>query len=167
MCFPFRRKRSYPQAGARKLCAGNIDLRESSTGSALHSRGLPFFIECGLWISVRQRLKMALCNNPPAKGLLPRGPNCAADACALGAWALFCRGASGAKVCAGATLTESSTIRADPRWVNGMVLHGESDSPFPVLALKAALDASFKHSGNSKMGYRNQIYHVSCCSLVC
>jgi hypothetical protein len=56
--------RSYPQAGARKLCAGNVGLRESSTDSPIPSQGLSFSIACGLWISVKWGRKSALCNNP-------------------------------------------------------------------------------------------------------
>ena len=52
-----RRVQGYSQSIARKLCADNIALGESPTGSHLQSQCLRFFLECILWISLKLCLK--------------------------------------------------------------------------------------------------------------
>jgi hypothetical protein len=53
-----------------------------------------------------------------------------------------CRGASGAKACAGATTAESKAVKPDASWLNGIGLHGawgSSDSEELLLAKRGSL----------------------------
>ena len=68
--------RSYPQAGARRLCDGNLGLGETRTGSPLHLLCLRVFYQCILWISLKQRLKAVHSNALYNRAILLRASKC-------------------------------------------------------------------------------------------